>query len=254
MELIILIIVVAILGILLFFAFSGVLLWITKLFKIENPSYKKSLLVLILSHIASGIASVIFGVVDLGILSNILVTVVSFFAFHYLLKRYYQNSWKKSLGVYVVFGIITTIISLFIVVPTRLFLVEPFVVSGNAMSPTYNTGDYLFINKLAKNFNRGDVVIVRLEQQNAFFIKRIIGLPTEKIEIKNGSVLINGQPLNEGYYTGETPGDISVSLSQDQFFVLGDNRTESYDSRSYGPVSRSGIQGKVFFEVPGLLK
>ena len=254
MELIILIIVVAIFAVLLFFAFGGILFWITKLFKLESPSYKKSLIILILSGLASGVIRLIVGVVNLGILSAILATIGSFLTFHYFLKKYYQNSWKKSLGIYVVFGIISVVASLIIVVPTRLFLVEPFVVSGKAMSPTYNSGDYLFINKLSKSFNRGDVVIVRLQQQNTFVIKRIIGLPTEKVEIKNGSVIINGQVLSEAYYNGSTPGDVSVTLSQDQFFVLGDNRNESYDSRNFGPVSLSSITGKVFFEVPGLLK
>ena len=254
MELIILIIVVAILAVILFFAFGGILFWITKLFKLENSSYKKSLIILILSGLVSGVIRLVFGVVNLGILSSILATIGSFLVFHYFLKKYYQNSWKKSLGIYVVFGIISVIASLIIVVSIRLFVAEPFVVSGKAMSPTYNSGDYLFINKLSKSFNRGDVVIVRLQQQNIFVIKRIIGLPTEKVEIKNGEVIINGQVLSETYYNGSTLGDTSVTLSQDQFFVLGDNRNESYDSRNFGPVSLSGITGKVFFEVPGLLK
>ncbi len=130
------------------FVGGGLLVGVTKLFKIENPSYKKSLVVLIVSGIASFIAGIIFGIINLGFLSNVLVSVATFFVFHYFYKKYYQSSWKKSLGIYVIFGIIGVVISLLVVIPTRLFIVQPFVVSGETMSPTYLNGDYLLINKL----------------------------------------------------------------------------------------------------------
>lgn len=238
-----------------FFVGGALLVWVSKLFKIENPSYKKSLIVLIVSGVASFIAGIIFGIINLGFLSNVLVSVTTFFAFHYFYKKYYQVSWKKSLGIYVVFGIIGFVISLAVVIPTRLYIVSPFVASGETMSPTYNNGDYLLINKFSKDFSRGDIVVFRYEKQpGTFLIKRIIGLPSEKVEIQGGKVFINGQVLNETYYSGETSGDASVTLGSEQYFVLGDNRNKSFDSRSFGPITKSSIEGKVFYKVSGLIK
>ena len=87
-----------------------------------------------------------------------------------------------------------------------------------------------------------------------FFIERIIGLPSEKVDIQGGKVLINGQVLNESYYNGETLPDSSLTLEQDQYFVLGDNRMKSSDSRIWGPITKSSIQGKIFYKVSGLIK
>lgn len=253
MEFIILVLLIgAIIGI---FVGGGLLVQISKLFKIENTSYKKSIIVLIVSGIASVIAGIIFGIIDLGFISNVLVTVATFFVFHYFYKKYYQITWKKSLGIYVVFGIIGVVFSLATVITIRFYIVSPFVASGDTMSPAYNNGDYLLINKFSKNFSRGDVVVFQSEkQQGTFFIKRIIGLPSEKVEIKSGMVFIDGKVLNENYYSGETVGDISVTLGQDQYFVLGDNRDKSFDSSSFEPIIKSDIEGRVFYKVSGLIK
>ena len=246
---------IIILAVIVYLAEAGILVWVEKLFKIENPTYKNSLKTILFSGIVGIIVGIIFSIINLGLLSNIIVTVVSFFTFHYFLKKYYLSSWKKSLGIYVVFGIVGIIVSLVVVIPIRLYISSPFAVAGEAMSPTYNNGDYLLINKFDKNFARGDVVIFRTEKQpSSFLIKRIIGLPSEKVDIQGGKVLINGQVLNESYYNGETVPDSSVTLNQDQYFVLGDNRTKSFDSRSFGPITKSSIQGKIFYKVSGLIK
>src|SRR3989344_264802 len=246
---------VIVLAIIIFLAEAGILVWVEKLFKIENPTYKNSVKALIFSGIAGAIVGIIFTIINLGLLSNIIVTVVSFFAFHYFLKKYYPSSWKKSLGIYVVFGIVGIIVSLVVVIPTRLYIFSPFAIAGEAMSPTYNNGDYLLINKFDKSFERGDVIVFRYPKDpNQFFIKRIIGLPSEKVEIQGGKVLINGQVLNESYYNGETLPDSSLTLGQDQYFVLGDNRMKSSDSRIWGPITKSSIQGKIFYKVSGLIK
>lgn len=164
---------IIILAIVIFLAEAGILVWVEKLFKIENPTYKNSVKTLIFSGIAGGIVGIIFSIINLGLLSNLIVTVASFFAFHYFLKKYYLSSWKKSLGIYVLFGIVGIIVSLVVVIPTRLYVFEPFAISGEAMSPTYNNGDYLLINKFDKNFGRGDIVVFRYEKQpGTLFIKK----------------------------------------------------------------------------------
>lgn len=235
---------------------AGILFWVTKRFRIEKSSYKKSLLVLTTSGIVGIISGVTVSLVSLGSPSALLANIVAFFVFHYFYKKYYQISLKKSFGIYIIFGIASILFSLVTITPIRLYVVSPFFVSGEAMSPAYNDGDYLLTNKFDKNFSRGDVVIFQNEKQpNTFLIKRIVGLPSEKIEIKNGNVFINGQVLDETpYYSGETAGNTSVILEQDQYFVLGDNREKSFDSRSFGPINKSEIEGKVSYKIFGFIK
>lgn len=246
---------IIILAIIIFLAEAGILLWIEKLFKIENPTYKNSLKTLIFFSIISIVVKIIFSIINLGFLSNVLITLILFFVLHYFLKKHYLNSWKKSLGIYVVFGIVGIVVSLLVVIPTRLYIFSPFVVVGEAMSPTYNNGDYLLINKFDKSFERGDVIVFHYPKDpNKLFIKRIIGLPSEKVDIQDSKVLINGKMLNETYYGGETDGNTSVTLGQDQYFILGDNRNKSFDSRSFGTITKSSIEGKAFYKVSGLIK
>ncbi len=246
---------IVVLVVIIYLAGAGILVWVEKLFKIENPTYKNSLKTLLFSGIASGVVGIISIIINLGLLSNVLITVASFFAFHYFLKKYYLSSWKKSLGIYVVFGVVGMVVSLVVVIPTRLYIFEPFTVSGEVMSPTYINGDYLLINKFNKSFERGDVVVFRYPKDpNKFFIKRIIGLPSEKIKIQGGKVFINRQVLNESYYNSETVPDSSITLDQDQYFVLGDNRNKSSDSHIWDPITKSSIQGKIFYKVSGLIK
>lgn len=244
---------IIILAIALFLAEAGILVWIEKLFKIEKPTYRNSLKTLLFYCIATIGISLIVGFIDTDYLSEILITVVSFFTFHYLIKKYYLTSWKKSLGIYIVFGVIGTVLLFIVVIPTRMFMFEPFVVTGEAMSPTYINGDYLLINKITRKYNRGDVIVFARESgiQSSYVIERIVGLPLEKIEIKNGEISIDGKIISD-YSESETAGNISVTLGKDEYFVLGDNRLKSLDSRSFGPIPRLSIEGEVFYKVSGI--
>ncbi|MDI6777713.1 MAG: signal peptidase I [Patescibacteria group bacterium] len=165
-----------------------------------------------------------------------------------------------------------------IIVPLRVFLVQPFFVQGASMEPNFEDKEYLIINELGyktteigfthggkeinfftvksfKEFKRGDVVVFRYPKNpSVYYIKRIIGLPDEKIEIKDKEVKIynNENPdgffLDEGGYLSpseETSGDQIIQLSGSEYFVLGDNRNYSSDSRSWGPVPGNDIVGKV---------
>lgn len=153
-----------------------------------------------------------------------------------------------------------SLIALLIVVPFRVFIAQPFIVSGASMSPTFESGEYLIVDQLSYRLEdpkRGDVVIFRFPQDpSKFFIKRIIGLPEETVEIRGASIVVkNGSgvemALEEPYVeTGNKRDDfITVILSEGEYFVLGDNRKASSDSRAWGPVEDSLIVGRAFLRL-----
>lgn len=225
-----------------------VLTWITKLFKVENVSYKKSLLVLFFSGIIAFIAGVLFGIVSEGLISSILVTIVAFVAFHFLMNKYYQINWKKSLGIYFTYSVATLILALLIIIPVRKFVVQPFFVQGATMEPNFKDSDCMLINEFNRYYKRGDVVVFKYpKDESQFFIKRIIGLPGEKVEISQGIVNINGKVLDENSYLGnsiKTNGAVNLTLGSDEYFVMGDNRGFSSDSRAWGALKKNLIVGK----------
>lgn len=150
------------------------------------------------------------------------------------------------------------IISAFIVVPIRYFIIQPFFVSGASMQPQFFNGEYLIIDEVTYRSGlpeRGDVIVFRYPKDpSQFYIKRVIGLPGETVEIKNGQVVIYnrenswGMLLDEPYLkSGEiTRGDVYLKISDGQYFVLGDNRQASSDSRMWGTVDKKFIIGKVW--------
>jgi len=155
--------------------------------------------------------------------------------------------------------LIYAVIALVIVVPIRLWIAQPFVVSGDSMDTTFANGQYLIINELLYelgNPNRGDVLIFKYPlDQKEYFIKRVIGLPGETVVVHNDTVTIknianpNGFVLTEPYATGQTFGEETVTLGEGQYFVLGDNRMVSSDSRIWGPVPASDIVGTPLFRL-----
>jgi len=150
------------------------------------------------------------------------------------------------------------IISLAIIIPIRYFLIQPFFVQGASMEPNFEDGDYLIVDEISYRLDspqRGDVVIFRYPlDQSEFFIKRIIGLPGETVKISEGRVYIynqenpQGQILDESQYLPDayTAGDMEVVLKNGEYFVLGDNRGSSSDSRRWGVLPRDLIIGKAW--------
>ncbi len=145
------------------------------------------------------------------------------------------------------------VISLVIIIPVRYFLIQPFYVKGASMEPNFFDNEYLVIDEVSYRFKepqRGDIVVFRYPRDTKqFFIKRIIGLPGEKVEVKNGMVYIDGIHLDETSYLDEfvktTKEDVWI-LKSDEFFVMGDNRYASLDSRDFGPIKRHFIIGKTW--------
>lgn len=146
------------------------------------------------------------------------------------------------------------IIAALIIIPIRTFVAQPFVVSGNSMYPTFQSGEYLIVDETTKyigEYHRGDVVILRYPNDpSKFFIKRVIGLPGETITIQNGEVSITSatqkEPLHlsEPYVKNAKFDSSARTLDNEEFFVMGDNRAQSSDSRVWGPVPRRYMDGK----------
>ena len=145
------------------------------------------------------------------------------------------------------------VIALAIVIPIRYFLFQPFFVKGASMEPNFDDGQYLIIDELSYRFRqpeRGEIIVFKYPHDTSQrYIKRIIGLPGETVEIKDEEVLVNGQILNESSYLPEGPttsGFTKIILSENDYFVLGDNRLHSSDSRSWGSVPKENIVGRAY--------
>ena len=144
----------------------------------------------------------------------------------------------------------TALISLGIFFFVYIFLVQPHRIKGESMNPNFADGELILTEKVSYYIykpQRGDVVVFKAPKTTRVdFIKRIIGLPGENVKIEDGTVFINGQKLIEPYETQKTQGGMSITLLENQYFVLGDNREASSDSRSFGPIERNTIKGKAW--------
>lgn len=153
------------------------------------------------------------------------------------------------------------LIAVVIILPIRYFLVQPFYVKGASMEPTFIDREYLLIDELSYRFHeptRGDVIVFRYPlDPSQYFIKRVIGLPGETVRVSGGHVSIinttypEGQQLPEPYLHDSvvTSGDLTVSVPAGQYFVMGDNRPASRDSRAFGPVPAHDVTGRVWVRV-----
>lgn len=144
------------------------------------------------------------------------------------------------------------IVALAIIIPVRYYFIKPFYVKGASMEPSFYDNEYLVIDEISYRFKepiRGEIVVFRYPRDpRQFFIKRIVGLPGETVQVTGNKVFINGEEISEGYLDAntDTKGEIVVTLQQDEYFVMGDNRSFSLDSRSFGPLKRDFIVGKTW--------
>lgn len=148
------------------------------------------------------------------------------------------------------------VIALIIALPIRFFIAEPFIVQGASMDPTFSTGQFLIVDRLSYHFeepHRGDVIVFEYPlNPSTYYIKRIIGLPGETIEVNRGTVTIKNSEHPEGFTLDESYisrshaslDTLSETLGPTEYFVMGDNRAESADSRLWGPLQKHFIIGR----------
>lgn len=133
----------------------------------------------------------------------------------------------------------------------RTFIVTPAIVDGASMDYTLEDGQLVFINKFVynvKDVERFDIVVLNNEEDNDRIIKRIIGLPNEKIEYNNNQLYVNGKLIEQNYEVEQTE-DFTVVTKENEYFVLGDNRNVSKDSRMLGNFNKKDIVGRVNFRI-----
>ncbi len=154
--------------------------------------------------------------------------------------RLHRRRWLRE--------IVDTVIIFVVVAVLMNLLTARFIVDGPSMLPNFTTGQYVIVNRIAYlsgQPQRGDVVVVHsLEDPEIDLIKRVIGLPGETVAIHDNRVHINGTPLDEPYINARPNYQGEWTLAADQYFLLGDNRTNSRDSHNYGPLSRTAIIGQ----------
>ncbi len=152
-----------------------------------------------------------------------------------------------------------TAMAILIVAPIRFFIAQPFIVKGESMDPTFADGQYLIVDELTYRNHapeRGDVIVFKYPKDpKKYFIKRIIGLPNETVKIDAGKVSIVGQktsdeisgeqPLDESYLKNLSYETITKKLGDNEYFAMGDNRSNSLDSRIWGPLPKEDIVGRV---------
>ncbi|MCB9802458.1 signal peptidase I [Candidatus Nomurabacteria bacterium] len=160
--------------------------------------------------------------------------------------------WAKKFGLLVFEVLKVVLISLAIILPVRMFLIQPFYVEGASMEPNFYDKEYLIIDEISYRFDqpeRGEVIVFRNPKNTKqYYIKRVIGLPGETIEIHSGDVFINGQQISEPYVKDLSSQSFpELTLADDEYFVLGDNRQVSQDSRYFKALNEKYIIGKVWF-------
>lgn len=160
--------------------------------------------------------------------------------------------WKNNLARTIRYW--TIVIAMAYITAIAIHSVFPCIqITGSSMNPTFEDGDKIFVNQLKKNYKRGDIVIFDPgEEKDNLHIKRIVGIPGDHLSIDQDTIYLNGKELIEDYIIDEgesLPFKVDITIPDDEFFVMGDNRPNSWDSRVTGTVSNEAIKGSFMFKV-----
>ena len=205
------------------------------------------------------LALAIFGIIAVLIFLLILATMFPFWRRVLVSARLLESDERPS-------SLLLWIISVVIVVKiAQVYVVQPFIVDGGSMLPTYHNKEFLLVDKfsyLVGEPNRGDIMIFKLYEGGSnqyvgkHLIKRVVGLPGERVVVREGVTTIYNDTYPEGFTLDESfvmykdkEKNIDMILDENHYFVMGDNRAQSYDSRDWGPLDRENIKGQVLFRI-----
>ena len=142
------------------------------------------------------------------------------------------------------------VLIILVVVLIRTFIITPVTVDGPSMNETLHNGEILFLKKFDKSYDRNDVVVfIKRGKQDEKLIKRVLALPGEKIKCVSGIIYVNNEEIDDSHAYGKIADFSEVTLGEDEYFLVGDNREVSYDSRYFGPVKKENIQGVTDFRL-----
>ena len=238
------------------------LYFLNKLFKIQNISWLKSLLIIFSLFIGGGVISIILGLFLPVLIVQIATAILSYFIFDYFIKKSGNLiSVGKKIFLFITFLVLSIVLSVVVALSFRLNIAEPFTVAGDSMAPTYLKGDYLILSKIHGAYKRGDIVVYTTDtaKGKTYIIQRIIGLSNETVSINGDIVTIknnenpNGFVLTEPYIKLDSLSKprpaITATMKGNEYFLLGDNRPISADSRVFGPIKSENIVGLIEYKV-----
>jgi signal peptidase I len=205
------------------------------------------------------IALVIFGIISLLIFFLILATIFPRVRRALVSVRLLEEDERPS-------SLLLWILTIIIIVKlVQSFIIQPFIVDGNSMLSTFHNGEFLLVDKLSFEIGtpkRGEVAIFKLYEGGSnpytgkYLIKRIIGLPGERVIVQNGVTTIYNEENPQGFILDESfvtyrdlSKNVDVTLDETHYFMMGDNRAQSYDSRDWGPLDRADMKGQVLFRM-----
>lgn len=209
-----------------------------KINKVKKVAYRKIFLLALVTALTLVLSRIIGQLLGIDLLTIVLVLATPLVTFHFTAKKILKTRFTKNLVVYLTFTAFTVALSIGTGFILRDFLVQPYSMNGNGMAPTLNNNEYALFKVYDRSYEQGEIIV--FTQKDAIIVSRVIGVPGDKVWIKNGEVFVN----ESLYDSKKTSGNIELTLSEGEYFVLSDNREESLgDSRHYGPIRKEAIMG-----------
>lgn len=230
------------------FVQAGLLYLTKKIFKLAKATYRQSLVMIAILMVVNLLLTSVILLVNNLWLGQIVSFMLAALVFAWLMRRYYLVTPVKAVLMYIVYFFLSLLLGLIIAVGVAISLANwysPFVIEGDSMEKTYSTGDYVITDKLANDYNNGDVVIFKNGADKSI-IKRIIASPGESLEIKDSSIYVNGVEVVYPEIQLPINRTISLQLDNNQYYVIGDNANHSGQD---GVIEAEQITGEVVYEL-----